>query len=703
MDIEIPILEEELIETLFTMTKKKEEDKIINFINNNKKFDFNIKYNEVYFIFLIIIYNLKKVFTHLINYKISLDVLDNDGRTIIFYLIKLNNLELLKDVIEYYRNFIGIPIINLKDNFGYSSLHYCVIFNNLKALEILYKSKNINILNLDNKGNNILHFSIINKNTKFIDFLIAKDFPIKKRNFNNENILHLLLNKFPDTKIIKYFVNKIKITEQDKIYLLSPLHLSLVLNIDMGIYNFKNKELELTDFYGNTPLHYGIVEKNIILFKKILEKNLDNIQYNYQNINGDTLLHLILEENMELEDNLMQHLISCTNLNLQNNQGNTCLHLIVNNDLFQKYKIKQKINIFIQNKDGKTVYQIVDSNKQKYIFEKTAKILSHILTKNKQTAKLEWEKNCTIDCFTKIKEYLEKEKKNPPFIQDEVNLKIQENMYVSHCRFIGITIDILSGMLYLKKKFNNLGVLLQFPLTINEKLSNFYQTMAIDLSYKIDFINFQIYWVYQKIFYPSYFEFIFNKNMQDNDINFIVIPLGIENDIGAHANILIVDKHNKTIERFEPYGIYPPKELNYNDLTLDNLLENKFSSFNLKYIKPIDYLPKIGFQILENLETPTCNQIGDPNGFCAVWCVWWVHHKLLNRDISSKLLAEKIITKIKLANLSFKAVIRNFSKNITDIRDELLEEVNLDINKWIQGKYDDKILKKIENIILKIM
>lgn len=704
MDIEIPTFKEDLISELFELSKNKNETEIINLIDKNKNFDFNFKNNEsgTYFIFSIIIFNLKKVFTHLVNFKISLDVLDNDGRTIIYYLIKLNHLELLKDVIKYYENFIGIPIINLKDNFGLSCLHYCVIFNNSKALDLLYQSKNINLMITDNKGNNILLFSILNKNNNILNYLLDKNYPIKTKNFNNENVLHLLLNNFPEKKLIKYFQPKIPINEQDKNYLLTPLHLSLILNIDLGIYNF-NKELQITDFYGNTPLHYGLVEGNITLFKNIIEKNLDKINYNIQNINGDTLLHLILEENIRLDDNLMQIFVNQTNLNLQNNQGNTCIHLLITNNLFNDFTINQKINIFIQNKDGKTPFQLDDHSKQKDYYDKTAKILGSILLKNKNKSKLDWEKNCKtkIDCVEKIKEYLIKEKRNPPFTQDEIIPQLQEGLIVEQCRFLGITIDILSGILFLKHKYENTSVLLQFPLTSNEKLIAFYQTMAIDLSYKTDFINFQIYWVYQKIFFPSYFDFILTKYIKDDNIKFIVIPLGIENDIGAHANILIIDKKHKIVERFEPYGIYPPKELNYNSLTLDDILENKFNEYDLKYVKPIDYLPKIGFQVLENLETPTCKQIGDPNGFCAVWCIWWAYHKILNNQIESSVLAEKLINKVKINNLSFKAVIRNFSKNITDVRDELLEEVDLDINKWIQGKYDDKAIKQLENIILK--
>ena len=697
---------ENIQEELFKLIKSKDEDKIIKFIEKNPNFDYNVKSsNNIYLIFMIIVFNLKKVFDKLIDLNISLDVLDEDGRSILYYIIKLNHLELLTRVLKYYESFVGIPIFNLKDNFGLSILHYCVLFNNLKVLESIYSIVNLKLT--DNKGNNILHFAIQQKNKKIIQFLIDKNYPILLKNSNNENVLHLLLNHFPEMKLIKYFLdNKVPIDELDNTYHLSPIHLSFILKIDLNINDLDSKILNLTDYYGNTPLHYALVENNLVMFKNTLEKNYKNINFNIQNINGDTLLHLILEDNVKLEKELFGIILQNTNLNLQNNDGNTVFHLLILNKLYlikdyDKFITQQKLNLFIQNKDGKTPYQLDDNKNYAKIFDKTSKILAEILLKNKHLAKLDWEKNCKVDCVAKIKEYLEKEKKNPPFTQDEIIPKLQDGIYVDQCRFLGNTLDVLAGILYLKQQFKEIGLLLQFPLTSNDELIKFYQTMAIDLTYKIDFINTQIYWAYQKIFYPSFFDYLFNKHMKDDKINYIIIPLGIENDIGAHANILFIDKKNKIIERFEPYGIYPPKELNYNPTTLDLLLENKFSFYNLKYISPDKYLPKIGFQVIENLETPYCKQIGDPNGFCAVWCIWWIYHKLLNLEVSSQDLAEKLINKIKLSNMSFKSVIRNFSKNITDIRDDLLEKVDLDINLWIQGKYDDKKIQELEEIILK--
>ena len=69
--------------------------------------------------------------------------------------------------------------------------------------------------------------------------------------------------------------------------------------------------------------------------------------------------------------------------------------------------------------------------------------------------------------------------------------------------------------------------------------------------------------------------------------------------------------------------------------------------------------------------------------------------------LDSQTLANNLIKEIKLNNYSFKNIIRNFSNNIVKLRDEYLKKYNLDINDWINGKYNDEILNDLENKILK--
>lgn len=141
--------------------------------------------------------------------------------------------------------------------------------------------------------------------------------------------------------------------------------------------------------------------------------------------------------------------------------------------------------------------------------------------------------------------------------------------------------------------------------------------------------------VFSKIFFPSYFDDEFEKVIKDTNVKYIAIPLGIELSNSSHANIIYINKKSKTIERFEPNGSHQPGGLNYNPELLDRLLINKFNKYKYKYFKPSDFLPSIGFQILENIEENKCKRLGDPNGFCGVWCIWWVYHRIKNNKLDN--------------------------------------------------------------------
>jgi len=132
------------------------------------------------------------------------------------------------------------------------------------------------------------------------------------------------------------------------------------------------------------------------------------------------------------------------------------------------------------------------------------------------------------------------------------------------------------------------------------------------------------------------------------------------------------------------------------------LLEKFFKNIDskIKLIKPNEYLPIIGFQILENTDSLSINRIGDPNGFCGVWCIWWIYHKIKNINIDTYLLADILIKEIKFKNNSFKTIIRNFSNNITELRDSFLKKYNLNINDFASEKYDNKLIIKLEKDII---
>ena len=61
--------------------------------------------------------------------------------------------------------------------------------------------------------------------------------------------------------------------------------------------------------------------------------------------------------------------------------------------------------------------------------------------------------------------------------------------------------------------------------------------------------------------------------------------------------------------------------------------------------------------------------------------------------------AIEFIKIIKFDNKSFKNIIRNFSKRITQLRDTYIKKYNLDINDWIVSNYSNEILDSLEKDI----
>ena len=104
--------------------------------------------------------------------------------------------------------------------------------------------------------------------------------------------------------------------------------------------------------------------------------------------------------------------------------------------------------------------------------------------------------------------------------------------------------------------------------------------------------------------------------------------------------------------------------------------------------------------MLETINEDKCKMIGDPNGYCAVWCVFYCKYRLENPNVKQDKLVYKIINNIKLQNKSFKVVIRNFSKNISILRDNFLNKFNMNINDWMNNNYDKNILKKLEENLI---
>jgi len=214
-----------------------------------------------------------------------------------------------------------------------------------------------------------------------------------------------------------------------------------------------------------------------------------------------------------------------------------------------------------------------------------------------------------------------------------------------------------------------------------------------------DFLNFEIFWIFQKIIMPNNLDNTIQIFIKSNK-QILGIPIGIDLENGAHANIIIIDKHFKTIERFEPNGSNEPINFNYNKNLLDFILKSYFSKLfiDYKYIDPSLFLPVIGFQSLEAIENKLIKKIGGPGGFCVGWCLWYLEQrsKYLVDPIK---LAKKLIIKIKSKNISFLNLIRDYTEKLLDIRNDILNKLDITIIEVVNNNITPEQVKELEKLV----
>lgn len=339
---------------------------------------------------------------------------------------------------------------------------------------------------------------------------------------------------------------------------------------------------------------------------------------------------------------------------------------------------------------GKKIKDLKDSNDicKDTISEKIKKIYANYLLSKKDGKRINRD-NTTIP-----------RKKNIGCPNIEV-CTYETNYY---CTYTGTTLDIIIGLVYILRKYPLATSTVDEHFVDNNKLCDYYRSIEAYTKSRCEFLNFEIIWINKIIHLSTNFFDNFRRGLENNNKRFIVIPIGIEMSKGSHSNYLIFDKDSYELERFEPYGSDNPYMFDYGSKTLDERLKKIFTkeNKNIKYIRPLDYEPKVGFQFLESGDLYH-KQIGDPGGFCAVWALWYVEQRIIYADVDRKVLFKKILKNIKLEGTSIKNMIRNYSLNVTKLRDEIFSKTGMTINNWLNEEYTDEQLVTIIDEITKMI
>lgn len=712
-------------QNLFNLIKNHQYDKLISLIKTNENLDLNIiDETGTYLLQYVILFRQKDLLALMITRNCKLDILDSDGRSIFYVPIKFGYNDIVRLLITFSNVVIGIPLLELQDDKLNIPLHYAIMFNKYDIInEILDTYNNINFKDID--GNTALHLIVKKLGSENLDLLkkiIFKKISLNHTNNLGQNALHIAVenNNISIAEIL--LENEININAQTTDDHLTPLIIATIHNnIQMCELLIKyNPIFDSQDIYGNSILSHAIMNKS----KQIINLYYDKTDVNLVNISGQISINLFFDNGYELnklDEYYFEKILLKSNINIQNNQGKTTWYYITQNDIWEKYSdilITKKNKIFIQDLDGKTPYDIIVTNYKnklnKFINLISNSFYNYVTTRSKKDFDLKFILDDTREnALEQIKKIIIEKHISVP--KEKKAYYINEESYenVKFSSYVGISLDIVCGLIYIKQKFCLIETTLTENFITNEVLDEYYKTNGIQRGKFSDFLNFEIIWSFHKLFIPTILKEQINNFMSNEKKKYLIIPIGIELTTGAHANILLFDKDKNEMERFEPFGKDYPPGFNYNSRSLDMGLHNLFVNFfetdekkKFKYFSPTDYETKIGLQLLDSYEYSKEKNIGDPGGFCAAWSLWYIEMRLNNININRSDLLNKLINHIRLKQVPFRTVIRNFTKNIMDIRDGILLACEIDINKWLNDNFTEEqwnnVVKEINKYIIKM-
>lgn len=177
------------------------------------------------------------------------------------------------------------------------------------------------------------------------------------------------------------------------------------------------------------------------------------------------------------------------------------------------------------------------------------------------------------------------------------------------------------------KEDNNLKNILCFPDTKEDWLNSFLKVNLDDDDIKSSEL------VEKNVFLrngKSGFSELFNliKNCENKNKRFcaVTVSLIVPGKPGSHANVIIIDMKEKTIELFEPHG--KTTELSTLDslegayFISNRLLKKTFSDIlpKYKYIGANEYLPRFGLQ----------SRVDAYTGLCVTYSMLYIHYRILN-------------------------------------------------------------------------
>jgi ankyrin repeat protein len=612
-----------------------------------------------------------------------LDVVDEDGRSLLYRPIRYHKNGMVTTILALNKDIVGVSLLHIADNTGRSPLHWAAKWKNTDALEQLITA-GAHVDATDNRNYSPLHIATLDKHLPSVEILLTGGAYPSCKTSRGETPLHLA-TELGITDICNRLIQENADLDAQEIELeLSPLHIAVELQsreiililLDGGA------DVDLQGLAGDTALHIAAHNGSWELVDLLLLRNAD---LNLVNIEGKTPAHILMAA--ERWDTVAG-ILSQLNINLIDYEGRTPLYYLIHSGHWHEWReqlisLSPDVGKVLRYTGKKTLRELITKDKISDFMKLLEDSWYYRLTHNEAKWPEAWMSECKKDeakCRAKIKTEL---KQGHLFIET-MPIEIPTGDKIVFGTFTGGTFDIACGLLYLLQRWDDATTLSRSPIH-NPELAAMYRERNI---HHLDVLGVQVVWAYGKLYMPIDAGKGAEEFLRTMSVRYLIVPLAIETTTGAHANYLVFDKDTGTLERFEPHGVTARGKLNYHPNELDRELVKAFTPLlpGLRFLPPSGYSPRIGFQLFDNFERKQ-RSISDPGGFCAIWAILWVFLRLSYRHFDQTELIKRFVDRIRHEKLSFRAVIRDFSARVTDLRDKLLVKRDLDINAWINTRY----------------
>ena len=612
--------------------------------------------------------NLETIVRMLIKKDVQLDVIDGDGKSILFLPIMLGYTDMCRLLLEFSPS--SHPIVNVVDNYGAVPLFYTIKYKNPTMFAMLLSVERAKIDHQSPTGSTILH-KICKMNPelaiRFLTIFFEKTEGrtdicdvLRKVNRNGDTCLHCLV-----ANNIMFHLSPFEcVIDTPNNQLLTPL-LQLLQQKPMNRMIVQkliaaSKTPNSCNSVGMTALHVSIRKKYFDIVSVLLQRRPEINVFDTQ---GDTAGHYLFRYATVVDLNMLsskelEYIGSEIDWNCLNADGHTPLHYVSLD--------ATKINWFLENHHlWKTSIQ-TQVNEYQFLFE-DERIKSRL-------------DRTSVPKFGNERELLQDIVSN-----DQMNSETDHNSV-----WTGSWLDILFGYQLMRDSLDRTRTPIDYlefeDLFVNRSRARLFADKKLETSSNGP-LNIDIF-IFGKhlnaIEFPPEALARLRNDWEQRTGDLCMIVTIYENYTTSHANLLIFDSMKDQVVRFEPHGavidVFRSGIHQLIERYVVDLLQTKRP---IRFIIPGHRKQNLGLQTLEVNES-TNRRLTDPAGFCGAWAIFYVFLKY-SKHIGR---GAQFIHCVRSNKLSFKIIIREFSRLITHRRDKFLASVNSSIDRLVYSKSD---------------